>query len=229
MTRTKTVAEGSREFAFDMNARLTRKSDHDLLSALEDYAKVVGYRYFQTREFDKWAGRRCHSGTVTERFGSWKKALSIIGVEGGHKEEYTVEELISNLEVVWKEVGRPPGHQQISKMGAKISDHPYRRIWGSVRKACIAISRFHRWEITRSQLLEGNTDIPQRRTIPLDVRWKVLKRDNYRCVVCGANPASNHSVELHIDHIIPVVRGGTNDLSNLRMLCDRCNLGKGGE
>ncbi|MDP2816038.1 MAG: HNH endonuclease [Rectinemataceae bacterium] len=229
MSKTKTVAGGSHEFTFDINARVTQKSDHDLLSALEDYAKVVGYRYFQTREFNKWADRRCHSGTIIERFGSWKKALSIIGVEGGHKGEYTVEELISNLEAVWKEVGRPPGHRQISKMGARISNHPYKRIWGSVRKACISISRFHRGEITRAQLLEGNTDIPQRRSLPLDVRWQVLKRDNYCCVVCGANPAAHHSVELHIDHIVPVIRGGTNDLSNLRTLCDQCNIGKGGE
>src|SRR5438445_5235862 len=110
-----------RAFAFDIDAKVTQKSDHQLLSALEEYAKVVGYRYFQTREFDKSNERSCHSSTIIERFGSWKKALSIIGIEGGHKREYTPEELIANLERIWKEVGRPPGHRQLAGMGARIS------------------------------------------------------------------------------------------------------------
>src|SRR5438876_7075401 len=194
------------DFRFDLAAKITHMSDHDLLSALEDFAKVAGYSYFQTREFDRLPSRRCHSSTIIERFGSWKKALSIIGIEGGHKREYTVEELVLNLEAVWKRVGRPPGHRQIGKIGAKISCHPYKRIWGSVRKACEALSKFHRGDITRTKLLEGDPDIPQRRTLKLDVRWRVLKRDNYRCVVCGANPAANHGVQLHIDHIISVSR-----------------------
>src|SRR5690554_5819953 len=66
-------------FAFTMNAKITHLSDDDLLTALEEYARASGFRYFQTREFDAWAGRRCHSSTVTQRFGGWKKALAIIG------------------------------------------------------------------------------------------------------------------------------------------------------
>ncbi|MGH8738020.1 MAG: HNH endonuclease, partial [Burkholderiales bacterium] len=57
-------------------------------------------------------------------------------------------------------------------------------------------------------------------------RWAVLKRDNYRCAKCGASPASDHSVELEVDHIIPVARGGSNDLANLQSLCQKCNQGK---
>ena len=68
-------------FSFDLNAKITQKSDHDLLSALEEYAKTVDYRYFKISEFDKWANRPCHSCTITQRFGSWKKALSIIGID----------------------------------------------------------------------------------------------------------------------------------------------------
>lgn len=32
---------------------------------------------------------------------------------------------------------------------------------------------------------------------------------------------------LHVDHIRPVSRGGTNDPDNLRLLCPRCNLSRG--
>jgi len=213
-------------FSFDLNAKVTRKSDHDLLGAVEEYAKVVGYRYFTKGEFDKWPRHGCGSNTISRRFGSWKKALAIIGIEGGRTYEYTPEELVDNLEVLWKKVGRPPGSRQIRQMGAKISLTPYRRIWGSVRKACESIARFHRGEITREQLLGGSVEAVRRKKVPLDVRWSVLKRDNYRCVVCGASPAVDHSVRLEVDHIVPVAKGGSNDLGNLRTLCQNCNVGK---
>jgi hypothetical protein len=31
----------------------------------------------------------------------------------------------------------------------------------------------------------------------------------------------------HVDHILPRARGGQNNLSNLRILCEMCNLSKG--
>lgn len=54
-------------------------------------------------------------------------------------------------------------------------------------------------------------------------RVEVLARDR-ACQLCGAGP---DETVLHVDHIVPVSRGGLSDLSNLRVLCARCNLGKG--
>ncbi|MBL0039480.1 MAG: HNH endonuclease [Xanthomonadales bacterium] len=65
------------------------------------------------------------------------------------------------------------------------------------------------------------------RSISLSLRYRVLARDNFRCVVCGASPAKDGSVELHVDHIQPWSRGGKNTDDNLRTLCLKCNLGKG--
>ena len=56
------------------------------------------------------------------------------------------------------------------------------------------------------------------------LRYDVLKRDNFKCCVCGYGSLDN--VKLHVDHIIPVSRGGKTKLDNLQTLCDRCNLGK---
>ena len=61
------------------------------------------------------------------------------------------------------------------------------------------------------------------------LRFKVLKRDNFKCVICGTSPAVDESVALHIDHIKPVACGGESTLENLQTLCSRCNLGKGAE
>lgn len=64
------------------------------------------------------------------------------------------------------------------------------------------------------------------RTINLRLRWKVMRRDNFKCCLCGASPAKDPSVELHIDHIVPWSKGGETTLNNLRTLCSKCNLGK---
>lgn len=64
------------------------------------------------------------------------------------------------------------------------------------------------------------------RKIPDKLRYKVLKRDNFKCCACGASPAKDPSVELHIDHIIPWSKGGETTMENLQTLCSKCNLGK---
>ncbi len=56
------------------------------------------------------------------------------------------------------------------------------------------------------------------------LRYDVMKRDGFRCVLCGATAAEG--AVLHVDHIRPVSKGGKTELYNLRTLCDRCNLGK---
>jgi 5-methylcytosine-specific restriction endonuclease McrA len=62
-----------------------------------------------------------------------------------------------------------------------------------------------------------------RRGITLKTRYAILRRDNFRCVLCGTTAVTE---QLEIDHITPVVNGGTNNESNLRILCRPCNRGK---
>ena len=61
--------------------------------------------------------------------------------------------------------------------------------------------------------------------VPSTVRYDVLKRDR-KCVLCGAAPDVDSAVRLHVDHIVPRSKGGSNDMSNLQVLCAECNLGK---
>jgi 5-methylcytosine-specific restriction endonuclease McrA len=58
------------------------------------------------------------------------------------------------------------------------------------------------------------------------LRFEVLKRDNFKCCACGASPAKDPSVDLHIDHVIPWSKGGETVLDNLQTLCSACNIGK---
>ena len=59
------------------------------------------------------------------------------------------------------------------------------------------------------------------------LRYNVLKRDGFKCTICGRT--QDDGVKLHVDHIFPVSKGGKTEMSNLRTLCDECNLGKGAE
>ena len=216
----------SEDFRFDLSAKRTRLSDSALMAALQSAAEKLGGGYFTSPQYDALPGKRPHSATVTSRFGSWKKALALIGIEGGRERQHSPEQLVSNLEKVWKALGFPPGKRQIATRGDRISESPYKRRWGSVRAACEAIAAFHEGKITREQLLTGNSAVPGRITIPLKDRWAVLKRDNYRCAKCGATPSSDHQVELEVDHIAPVAKGGRNEIGNLQTLCRKCNQGK---
>ena len=56
------------------------------------------------------------------------------------------------------------------------------------------------------------------------MRYDVMRRDGFRCVLCGAKASDN--VQLHVDHIFPVSKGGKTEENNLRTLCSRCNQGK---
>lgn len=55
---------------------------------------------------------------------------------------------------------------------------------------------------------------------------KIAERDNYTCQNCGKYMPDG--VGLHIDHIIPVIKGGKTVESNLQVLCSKCNGRKGG-
>ena len=56
------------------------------------------------------------------------------------------------------------------------------------------------------------------------LRYNVMKRDGFRCVICGRT--ADDGVKLHIDHIKPIAKGGKTEIENLRTLCDICNHGK---
>jgi 5-methylcytosine-specific restriction endonuclease McrA len=63
-------------------------------------------------------------------------------------------------------------------------------------------------------------------------RKEILDRDNWTCQCCGIKVHDNSIGEwntpdkAHIDHIIPISKGGNSELNNLRVLCRTCNLVK---
>lgn len=63
-----------------------------------------------------------------------------------------------------------------------------------------------------------------RLAISKKLRFDVFKRDEFRCVYCGATPSE--TVVLECDHVVPVSDGGATDIDNLVTACFTCNRGK---
>lgn len=64
----------------------------------------------------------------------------------------------------------------------------------------------------------------QRSLMTPALRNKIKVRDNYTCQICGKHMPDE--VGLHIDHIIPIAKGGKSVESNLQVLCSKCNGSK---
>jgi len=77
---------------------------------------------------------------------------------------------------------------------------------------------------------QHDDDTPQqwveRKSPPAWARKAVYARDRGKCANCSADIVMELDDNDHIDHIIPLARGGCNDLVNLQLLCQACNLVK---
>ena len=64
----------------------------------------------------------------------------------------------------------------------------------------------------------------ERALVTPTVRYDILRRDGFRCQICGRTQSDG--VILHVDHIKPVSKVGRSEPDNLRTLCEECNRGK---
>lgn len=58
-------------------------------------------------------------------------------------------------------------------------------------------------------------------------RTKVREHARNVCEYCHLHQDDSPLAALHIEHIIPKIHGGTDDLDNLALACIDCNLHKG--
>ena len=69
----------------------------------------------------------------------------------------------------------------------------------------------------------------QSREVWRETRRKVWERDGHQCQgpykspMCIGKPSID-LLKCHIDHIVPLSQGGTNHISNLRVLCPVCHV-----
>ena len=130
--------------------------------------------------------------------------------------------------------------QQILKKGiSKYSLNSYARRFGGWREALCKFAEYVNedtgfeeeskriskdYNISKDD--KSNSKHTTSRDINLRMRFKVFLRDNFKCCICGASPATDPDVVLHVDHIKPWSKGGETVMENLQTLCSKCNLGK---
>ncbi len=75
----------------------------------------------------------------------------------------------------------------------------------------------------------SNQLFPRANYWPSWLKDALVNREHGRCALCSCDLTGVIAIEkkIHIDHIIPISNFGTNDPTNLQILCEPCNLTKG--
>jgi hypothetical protein len=216
--------------------RLADYSDESLLSELRRVAGIVGRNCVTLRDIETHG--RCSYEVIKQRFGGLRAALSTAGIgsEEFHR-NVSDDDLPRELARVWDMVltheGRRPHRRDMAKYKARFSEGPYYRRWGSWIRACEAVLEWEPKEgseIRQEANTSGasiHTESRRKRPIPLRIRYAILLRDRFTCQICGRSPSSTLGLQVDVDHIMSDKDGGTLDHSNLRCLCQDCNVGKG--
>ena len=85
--------------------------------------------------------------------------------------------------------------------------------------------RYYR-DLAKSRLLKRMANQRRRARMRGNGVFTISPRDQHRlerssCAMCGARD------NLHVDHIVPIAKGGTHGIGNLQVLCSTCNRSKG--
>ena len=206
-------------------------------------AKFLNKTTLKTAEYSTH-GKYGHS-IACFRFGSWDEALKAANLDKtGFYHKIDTLELFEEIERIWILLGRQPTYTDMRQGVSKFSAGTFANRFGSWRGTLEAFVKYinsdddHEYDnklnmssVDKSELSTQSEKGTCRkhltnRNINLRLRFLVMKRDNFKCCACGASPAKDSSVELHIDHIIPWAKGGETVLENLQTLCSKCNLGK---
>lgn len=126
--------------------------------------------------------------------------------------EYKIDEPITSIKAEYKlNYTSPKGRNNYKKSFVFLQNTIEEEIQKVYEEKSEKETRQYTIKLERSRLTSG-------------LRFDILKRDGYSCQICGSS--ASDGVKLHIDHKIPVSKGGLTQKDNLWVLCDRCNLGK---
>jgi hypothetical protein len=226
------------EFKFD-RPRQDRIADEVIIAELKRIAELVGFRTFTRHEFDQMASA-CKGSVVLGRFKTWKMALEATGLnlrahKNPRKDQIPQGDLLGELAGIWRRLGHRPSKTEWDNSDAKYSYTTYKIRFGGWVNACMALVEGGDEAEPPPRQFDQPTklisEIPKEksRNVPLKMRLAVLKRDDYKWILCGRSPATHAGVTLHLDHIVPYTNGGETVRENLRTLCKECNWGKGND
>jgi len=206
--------------------------NEELIEDLKNVANILNKNTVTIGEYDEIG--KYSSTTIIRRFERWLNALQAANLDSTIEMNINEEDLFKNLLNVWEKLGRQPCRREMIKPLSKYSQSPYLRIFGSWS---LALEKFIEY-INETSNFDDNEIInenvnnerkPKHKT-QRDPNWRlrflIMKRDGFKCQICGRSPANDTGVVFHIDHIIPWDAGGETVFENLQTLCSVCNIGK---
>lgn len=221
-----------------LSPRLKPMSREEIQSSISELATRLGKTELTTREIKE------HLGVSFERlraeWGTARKALEAAGVGVTNLgRRYSDEECFDNMLAVWTHYGRPPQYREMAQPPSTVGGKAYRKRFGTWNKALAAFVERVNADTEESNMPVESVPVSEHQTrqaervlaqgprdVPLGLRFKVLRRDSFKCVLCGDNPPANPQCVLNVDHVVPYSRGGATVIENLRTLCAPCNLGR---
>lgn len=203
----------------------TPVSDEELLADLKHVSEISQTKKVTQKTYSELG--KYNAGTVKRRFSTWNKALKLADLTISNENNIADEKLFENILVLWQHYGRQPRLAELAFSPSTISHGPYKRRFSSWISALEHFVEYANANDSLAPKIISPRSAKQTGRDPsLRLRFKVMLRDNFICQHCGASPAKQLGVELHIDHIIPWSKGGETTLENLQTLCSTCNLGK---
>lgn len=138
---------------------------------------------------------------------------------------YNKIDLFNNIDKVWRYLKKQPVVKDMECAPSEICCTTYFNHFGSWKNA---LNEFVKYKNNGKLVeLKGEINIKEkRRNFNNSLRYDIMKRDNFRCCLCGRSPATDTTIELEIDHIKSIKNGGKNTEDNLQTLCRECNIGK---
>lgn len=211
-------------------------SIEDVKKDIERVLKILGQNTLTLNEYNQYG--KYSGATIRNKYKGWNNVLRMCDLDIQYIHSIPEVDLFAEIERVWILLGRQPTTTDIKKGLSRYSLNSYTRKFGGWRNALIHFINYINDEKIENigdnvsskinySKEENETNLHKTtRDINLRLRFKVMARDNFKCCICGASPATNPNVILHIDHIKPWSKGGETTIDNLQTLCSKCNLGK---
>ena len=203
------------------------KSSEELIEDLKLVAKKLNTEKLSQKLYTENGKYNC--STIIRRFRTWNKALQKAELKLSNVVNYSDEKLFENILNVWQKKGAQPTRRDMNTTMSEISSGAYNRrfnSWTTAIRDFIEYANSKEISAIKKDANQITNNKKSSRDPSLRLRFHILKRDNFSCVQCGASPAKDQKVVLHIDHIKPWSKGGETEISNLQTLCQSCNLGK---
>lgn len=202
-------------------------SDDEIVQDIIRVAKELGTDAIAMPDYQNKG--KFSASLIEKRFG-WNNAVKKAGLTIKNRRNISQQDLFQEIERVWRKLGKQPSAAYFKGGNNTYGSNTFVRIFGSWQNALIEFIKYVENSDPIANENAPSIELPAGhktgRDINLRLRFMVLRRDHFKCVMCGKSPAIDQNTELHVDHIIPWSKGGETIITNLQSLCQNCNLGK---